>query len=356
MPKSCYRWRGGAVYSMTNAASNNEIIAFFRRPDGTLDRMKAYPTGGNGTGAEIVDPLASQGSLILSRYGNFLFAVNAGSNSISSFRVGANGTLTLADVEFSGGVRPNSLAIFNDVLYVSNVGDEVKNIPSNITGFKVQPDGRLDTILDSTRCLSTPDAQPASMDFSPHGHLLVVSELNNNRLSAFLVKRDGTLSGPIVNESNGQGPFGLVFLSTGVLLVSEAGANALSSYRAVDNGNLEVVSASVPNGQSATCWVVPSRYERFAYTSNTGSGTITTYRIEDFGRLELKQIAYSTLEELGAPIDSGVSRDGGFFYVLNGNQGTISVFLAKEDGRLVRRQVIEGKGLPTVGAQGLAVW
>ena len=90
------KMRAGMVYAMTNAAAGNEVIAFRRANDGTLTRMNAYPTGGKGTGTMKVspatpqngiDPLTSQGSLSFSRDGRFLFAVNAGSDSITSFRV-----------------------------------------------------------------------------------------------------------------------------------------------------------------------------------------------------------------------------------------------------------------------------
>jgi 6-phosphogluconolactonase (cycloisomerase 2 family) len=83
------RWRKCVVYSMTNAAVSNEVIAFRRGINGTLTRINAFATGGSGTGAQKVDPLSSQGSLILSRHGRvlFLFTVNAGSGSISSFQL-----------------------------------------------------------------------------------------------------------------------------------------------------------------------------------------------------------------------------------------------------------------------------
>ncbi|HBQ87385.1 MAG TPA: hypothetical protein DD811_13045, partial [Syntrophomonas sp.] len=99
----------GMVYAMTNSAAGNKVIAFRRGANGRLTRVKAYETGGRGTGKAQVDPLASQGSLILSRGGGFLFAVNAGSNSISSFRVANSGRLTLVNVVPSGGVKPNSI-------------------------------------------------------------------------------------------------------------------------------------------------------------------------------------------------------------------------------------------------------
>jgi len=349
------RRRFGAVYAMTNAADCNEVIAFRRNFDGTLSRHKAYPTGGSGTGAQVVDPLASQGSLILSHDGRFLFAVNAGSNSISSFRVKKCGGLKLVDVEPSGGVKPNSLAVFHNLLYVTNAGNSCNHVSSNVTGFHVGKDGHLKRIAGSTESLSAPNAQPACIVFSPRGHKLVVSELNTNLLSVFIVKRDGTLIGPIVNNSSGGGPFGSIFLTKGYLLVSEAGPNALSSYTANKDGTLNVISPSVLNGQLATCWVVASPHEHFAYTSNAGNGTITIYRVKRDGRLSVVESVLSTPDGTAAPIDSGVSKHGRNFYVLNGNEGTISVFRIRKNGRLILLEVFVNTGLPELGAQGLAV-
>lgn len=345
----------GMVYAMTNSAASNKVIAFRRRTNGNLIRIKAYETGGRGTGTREVDPLMSQGSLILSRDSRFLFAVNAGSNSISSFRVANNGRLTLADVDSSGGVKPNSLCQFGNLLYVTNVGNAAHNFASNVTGFRIEKDGRLSRIHGSTHLLSTEDAQPACVVFSPHGHKIVVSERNNNRLSVFRVNRDGTLRGPIVNKSNGAGPFGSVFLSRGVLLVAEAGANALSSYRKAANGKLSVISGSVLNRQMATCWVSASPREHFAYTSNTGSGTITIYRVREDGTLVVVRSIPSVGNRKVAPIDNGVGKHGSNLYVLNGDEGSISVFRIKINGDLVRLQVLKNTGLPKVGAQGLAV-
>ena len=347
--------RIGVVYAMTNAVDNNEVIAFRRGFDGTLSRHKAYETGGSGTGAQVVDPLSSQGSLILSRDGRFLFAVNAGSNSISSFRVKRCGGLKLVDVEPSGGIFPNSLAVSHKLLYVTNAGDAANNIASNVTGFYVKKDGNLKRIVESTKSLSAVNAQPACVVFSPHGHKLVVSELNTNLLSVFLVNFDGTLTGPTVNNSSGGGPFGSVFLRKGFLLVSEAGPNALSSYTANSDGTLNVISPSVLNGQLATCWVSASPHEHFAYTSDAGSGTISIYRIKRDGRLSYVKSVFSTPDGTAAPLDSGVSKHGRNFYVLNGNEGTISVFRVRRNGRLTLLEVFVDTGLPELGAQGLAV-
>jgi 6-phosphogluconolactonase (cycloisomerase 2 family) len=351
---------------MTNSIENNSVVAFRRDDSGILSLVAFYRTQGRGTGiSEVstvtpndgIDPLASQGSLVLSQSGQFLYAVNAGSNSISSFRVDYNGELSLIDVVPSGGLQPNSMDVYNHLLYVSNVGNLENDFKSNITGFMTNNEGHLNMIPDATRFLSTPNAQPARIIFSPDGRLLIVSELTTNHLSVFQVNRDGTVSEPMINNSSGLGPFGSYFLPSGLLLVAEAGTNALSSYRVRSNGALSPISGSIKNGQMATCWVVASRDGRFAYTSNTASGTISTYKISKNGILQLVSNMTSTEEGpfLGAPIDNGVSRDGRNFYALNGNQGSISVFKIAYDGQLIRVQVIETKRSTNYGMQGLAV-
>lgn len=347
--------RHGMVYAMTNAAVKNEVVAFRRGINGKLSFMKAFATGGKGTGEKKVDPLSSQGSLIISRLGRFIYAVNAGSNSITSFRIGDSGALIRMDVKPSGGIRPNSLAVHGNLLYVTNAGNAASNIASNVTGFRVQKDGALTRITGSTHSLSRSNAQPACIVFSPDGRQLVVSELDTNRLSVFRVRKDGSLTGPTINASSGGGPFGSVFLSPGYLLVSEAGPNALSSYTVSANGKLSTISGSVLNGQLATCWVAASKNEHFAYTDNAGSGTITIYRIRSNGTLAVIESVASTRSGKAAPIDNGVSKDGRNLYVLNGNTGSISVFRIRNNGQLLRLQVIRNPALPILGSQGLAV-
>ncbi|MGE5390329.1 MAG: lactonase family protein [Deltaproteobacteria bacterium] len=343
----------GTVYSMTNASPINEVIAFRRDTNGKLTFLRAFETGGSGTGQAMVDPLSSQGSVILSDNGSFLFAVNAGSNSISSFRVKQDGQLKLENVEPSGGIKPNSLTMHGNLLYVTNAGNMTGGAASNVTGFYIDKNGNLTMITGAMKPLSSSTAQPACVVFDPSGSQIVVSELNTNKLSVYQVHQDGSLSGPTVNKSNGPGPFGSVFLSNGVLLVTEAGDNALSSYTLDRDGKLAVVSGSILNAQSATCWVTV--YDSFAYTSNAGSNTLSPYRIKNKERLSLLRIKYSTIQSVAAPLDSAASEDGHNLYVLNGNQGSITVFRIGKDGQLARLQVFKNTGLPTLGAQGLAL-
>ncbi|WMJ87141.1 lactonase family protein [Anaerocolumna sp. MB42-C2] len=355
----------GMVYVMTNSAEGNQIAAFRRHPNGDLTFVDLYETHGMGTGTrEIssatpedgIDTLASQGSIALSSDKHYLFAVNAGSNNISSFRVDYNGELIFADIIPSGGLQPNSLDVYNNLLYVANAGSPENNFSSNITGFYVENNGTFNTIPVSTHSLSTPNAQPARVLFSPDGSQLIVSELTTSRLNIFEVNSNGTLSELYVNASNGAGPFGSYFTRSGLLLVAEAGENAVSSYRPTQSGELAVISGSAGNGQMATCWVVSTPNGAYAYTSNAGNGTISVYRINRNGTLSILTSLYSTLDAMAAPIDNGVSGDGQYFYVLNGNKGTISVFRIENNGNLSYRQSVGCDRLPQLGAQGLVIY
>lgn len=359
-------FRTSMVYMMTNMANMNEVITFSRGMDGMLTFSGQYPTYGRGTGSrevsaatanDGVDPLSSQGSLTLSRDHRFLFAVNAGSDSISSFMITGSGELVLVDVQPSGGTQPNGMDVFGDLLYVSNVGSITDGFASNITGFHIEGNGHLTRIKESSHSLSTISAQPSRVVFTPDGSKIVVSELTTNRLSVFKVNNDGTVTGPKMNDSNGMGPLGSCFLSSGILLVTEAISGTLSSYSVSDHGILNVISGSVPTGQKTTCWVATSKDEHFAYATNTLSGTIAIYHIDSGGVLKFIKNIASTPGGMptGMPIDVDVSKDGRYFYTLNGNQGTISVFYIKDDGNLAGLQVAAWARSPYFGSQGLAV-
>jgi hypothetical protein len=142
----------GAVFTLTNAATGNAVVAFDRADDGSLTPAGSYATGGLGSGSS----LGSQGALVLSDDRRWLFAVNAGSNDISVFAVGRRG-LQLSDRVPAGGELPISLTAHDDLLYVLNVGGV-----ANISGFHFD-DGRLRQIAGATRSLS--QANPGQRKF-----------------------------------------------------------------------------------------------------------------------------------------------------------------------------------------------
>jgi 6-phosphogluconolactonase len=360
---------GRTVYVMTNTASNNQILAFRRNTDGTLTHFGNYATTGNGLGSTEISPatpqdgidvLASQGAIRLTPDKRFLLAVNAGSSTVTSFRVDADGVLTRIDTKPSGGLQPNAIGVRNGLVYVSNVGAASNAYDSNITGFTLGSDGSLTALAASTRDLSTEDAQPSNLSFSGDGSWLAVSELTTNRIDLFPVNADGTLGTPTVNASVGAGPFGAVFLSGGELVVTEAQMpgvpGSVSSYSVSSTGVLTPISSSVPNGQGATCWTIISPDQSRLYTSNTATGTLSYYQLGADGTLTLRASVASALEgPTSGPVDGGISEDGAYLYVLDSGMGAITALRIASDGTLTKIQTVTGQGVPSLGAQGLIV-
>jgi len=323
-----------AVYTQTNASAGNEILVYRRAHGGDLQLVAKVPTRGLGTDGG----LGNQGSLLLRRDGRRLYAVNAGSNDISVFAARQNG-LALIERIASGGARPISLTLHDDVLYVLNAGDATLGTAANITGFYIGDDRRVRPIAGSTQLLSAANPGPAQIEFDPWDDTLVVTEKGTNKIDLFNVA-DGVAGPAIVRDSNGQTPFGFAFDRRGRLIVSEAfggaaGASALSSYEIDDASSpLELISGSVPTNQTAACWVVVTKDGRFAYTTNTASGTISAYRVSRAGQLTLLDANGITGTTGAGPIDLALSNDGRFLFSLNTGAGTISSFRVRSDGHL----------------------
>lgn len=339
----------GAAYILSNAPSGNEVLVWNRAADGTLTRAGSYPTGGTGTGGG----LGSQGAIILSENGRWLFAVDAGSNQVASFRVNRDG-LSLSGHTDSGGIMPTSLTVSGDLLYVLNAGGT-----GNITGFRIGTDGALSMIPGSTRALSGSATAPAQVSFSPDGDLLVVTERATNQIVTYTVGADGRTMDQKVFPSSGVTPFGFAFGKRGSLLVSEAngapGASAASSYNIGQDGDLRLVSGSVSTNQGAACWLVITRNGRYAYTSNAGSGSITGFRVGRSGELTLLDADGRTgvTGDGTGPTDLGLSHNSQFLYVRNGRSGTIGAFIVGSNGSL---QTMTGALDVPSGAAGLAAW
>ena len=338
----------GAVYTMSNSSSGNAILMFHRAANGTLTAAGSFPTGGVGSGGG----LGNQGALILSQNSRWLYAVNAGSNDISVFDVHAQG-LELTDRVSSGGIRPISLTVDRDLLYVLNAGGD-----GNITGFNIKRNGRLALLPSSTRPLSGPNTAPAQIAFDPDGEVLVVTEKATNFISTYVVAEDGLTNGPLVNASVNATPFGFAFDHRGRLLVSEAvggaaDAGTVSSYNVTANGLLEVISPAVPTTETAVCWVAVTKNGRFAYVTNTGSGSLSAYRIARDGSITLRD-ADGRTGDTGtgsAPLDIAFSNNNRYIYTLNNGTHSLGAFRVQANGGLVA--IPGANGLP-IGANGLA--
>jgi 6-phosphogluconolactonase (cycloisomerase 2 family) len=304
--------------------------------------------------------LGNQASLALTPHGRWLYVVNAGSNDISTFRVDGTALQLIGTPVASGGETPISLTVSGNLLFVLNAGGT-----GNITGFRLGNNGAPSPIPDSTRPLGSSAAGPAQIQFDPDGRALVVTEKATNTISTYAVRcgnrgnghgRSGVfVNGPNTFPSAGETPFGFAFDARGHLIVSEAaggaaGASTVSSYRVNPHGNLRLIAGPVATTQSAACWIVVSGDDRFAFTTNTGSGNLSSLSIRPGGRVSLAEAEAGVTGPNTAPQDAAFSRSGQFLYVRN-NDGTLGAFRYDGTGTLAH---IDDYGPLPAGANGMA--
>ncbi|EAP98350.1 hypothetical protein JNB_15338 [Janibacter sp. HTCC2649] len=330
---------GAAVYVLSNQVAGNAVIAYRRASNGTLTPSGSYATGGNGTGAG----LGSQNALVVDDTGQHVYAVNAGSDTISSFRVDRKGLHLISTVP-SGGDLPVSVSVRGDLLYALNAG-----AGNNVTAFRVLG-GRLTRIAGSTRPLSADGVGAAQVSISPDGDSAVVTEKATSLIDVFQLRGDGSAFATTTTPSSGSTPFGFAFTPAGSLAVSEAGPSAATTYD-VQAGELTAISASVGNNQAAACWVAVTDNGRYAYTGNGGgSQSISGYRLGRHDSLSRLDADGRTGTAAAGVSDIALSDGSGFLYARLGN-GTVGGYAVRGDGSLSALSTIGG--LPA-GAVGIA--
>jgi 6-phosphogluconolactonase len=343
----------GYVYTESNATSGNEILIYKQHSNGDLTLEGTVASGGTGVGIFEGMGLDGQGALALSRHNKLLFAVNAGSNSVSSFRVHQNGSLTLMDTENTGGDNPISVCVHRNLVYVVNVGS------SDIMGFTVDGSGDMTPIAGSNLPLSGANVMAAQIAFSPNGDYLYVTERATDLITSFTVDAAGNVQANGSTPATGVTPFGFCFARDSYMVVSNAtapggmavpNAGTATSYDGANQGNLDDQNGAVPNGQTASCWVADTEHGRFAYITNTGSNTISSYYVSPWGNI---YVIHPDIPSGDGPIDITVAGNNYYVYNLNGAANSITGYRRTLLGGLV--QLNTTPNVPDF-ATGLVAW
>ncbi len=322
----------GVVFVQNDALTGNAISVYDRNANGTLTAAGSYATGGLGgqLAGSVVDHLASQDSLVYDRSANSLFAVNAGSNTVSVFGVEGD-HLHLRQVVDSGGSFPSAIAVHGQLVYVLN-----SNGGGSIQGFRLE-DGVLRPLPNSDRSLglSLSTALPAFVQtpgdiaFSPNGRqLLITTKASTNAVDVFSINEDGQPAAqPVVNSEPGTVPFALAFQGSNQVDIGQAGNNSVASYRLQGNGTLTPI-VTLATGQKATCWLVADGSVLFA--GNAATATESSVIASPSGALSL---AATTPTDPGT-VDAAVSPDGQYLYVQTGLNGIVDEFAVNPNGSL----------------------
>ena len=346
----------GAVFAATNGVRHNEVVMYSRSETGKLTYVGNFSTGGRGQGG-INDPLQAQSSLLLSSDHKYLLAVNAGSSTISVFKVHSYG-LELLDTKSTEGGNPVSVTMHDDLVYVANVGGNL-----HTAGFHLKSWGELEFIPNSKQPLSSLDTEPGTIAFSPDGSKVIVTERQTSKVDVFSVASDGSLSNGAITAAQGVEPFGASFAPSGALLVAEAGSGAVSSYSINSDNSLAVITSKSPSSGAATCWVIPSGTYAFATSAITSS--VSAYKLSASGDLSALGI---TLVEPGNqkaifppvgvtsfPLDLAVTPDNQFLYVVYSALGKVIGYQISDGGKLTKITSVSPFAAQ-IGVEGLAVY
>ena len=295
----------------------------------------------------VVDHLASQGSLAYDRGHGLLYAVNAGSGTITVFGV-LGDRLTRRQVISSGGSFPVSVTTRGDLVYVLNARDG-----GSVQGY-LRAGGTLLRIPAWHRSLGLDPTlapefthTPGQIAFTPDGSKIVVTtKANGNDIDVFAVGRLGGLSAtPAVTADPGAVPFAVSFDAGGHLAVAEAGPNAVATFTVNGDGTLSLTGRTA-TGQAATCWI--TRAGGTLYASNAGSASLSGY--QDNGSGTLTALG-NTATDPGT-VDAAATADGRYLYVQTGANGIVDGFRVGTGGALTPIGTVTVPG--AIGGEGIA--
>jgi Lactonase, 7-bladed beta-propeller len=330
----------GALYTETNGAKKNALVVFKQYSDGSLKQVETIATGGKGgvqaqpeTGPCLPPPagtgkcpnLDTQGEVETGGHGKLVFAVNAGSNTVTSFRATPGGVVRVQVVK-SGGAFPLSLTTHGKWLYVLNANS------ATIAGFKFNAAGHMTPIVTRKLAQNVFPGLSRQIAFDNTGKWLVVSKFGNpfapggpspqNSIDTFKVGANGVAGQPITSNATVPLPFSINFDSGNRILLTEVGnpaaAGFVDSFKLLPNGHLAPIqSAPLSSGGDAPCWGVVTK-KGFWYVTNADAlgpngATVAIFK-DTNGHLTFKGTTPQIHETLKT--DEALSRDQKYLYVL----------------------------------------
>jgi 6-phosphogluconolactonase len=261
----------------------------------------------------------------VSNDGKWVLAVNPASNTISAFKITDAG-LKLTSTVPSRGIRPISIACYNNIVYVLH-----SNEFGQIAGFKLTDGGILTPIENTVKTLGTTATVPSQISF---------------KLDANGVEGD-LFSIP----ANANYPFGFALGKEGNIYVSESANASLSVYRISLTG-ITNVAGPLPTNQANGCWLAATPNGKYIYIANANSNSVTGFNINTLSSFSLMQSNGLTAVTGIKPVDIAVSDDSMFAYVLNYEDKSIRTFYITQTGGLEK---IEDRYVIPAGSTGIAV-
>lgn len=324
-----------AVYIESNIGQlplKNSVYAFKNDGTGKMSAIKGSPFTTGGTGVFNQNSVFSPGfqadqQIVVNSAGTLLFAVNGNSNTITSFGINSDGSLTNLESAPSGGQDPVSIGLDElspagpQITVVNQADDPAQTGGTpNVTSFTVDlTTGILTPVANST--IDYPLASlPAQALVSPSGKFnFVVQFMGGGLLSSYNVGAGGLLT-----LNNTMLPVrGPVFLGATAhpkqraVYVGMPAVNQMGVYTYSTAGDLALGKVIVNQG-SLICWLTTDPGGNHLYTIETGTRTITVYNISGgVNYLKPLQVQHITLKgTTDEPTETHLDPTGQFLYVL----------------------------------------
>ncbi|GAB2553522.1 lactonase family protein [Spirosoma areae] len=290
--------RADILYVQTNnfQANQNAVLAYRNNGSGNLEPLAGSPflTNGSGVGnpEQLLGPLDSDYEVRVSSDGQYLLAVNSGSNTIAVFSIKATGALEhVAGSPFpSNGQTPVGIDVSGNFVFVLNKSqDPLHPTPQlpNYATFTIDAAGKL-TPVAGAKVETTAGTSPSNVLVSRDGKFMFGTDF----LGFMLMPPVGTLRSFTINGTGGltavagtpyvvpgmdgaalglwQHPSGSV-LYVGNPLQGKVGVYAINAT----TGALSL-QTSVPAGKAA-CWIRTNKAGDHMYVLNSGDNTVQVY-------------------------------------------------------------------------------
>ncbi|OBT75017.1 hypothetical protein VF21_06325 [Pseudogymnoascus sp. 05NY08] len=331
-----------AIYFLTNNAQN-AVVALPVGCDGTLSHGSVTGTGGKGSNSidkntnlpAGPDALSSQSALTVS--GQYLFAVNAGSNSLTMFSISAKDPTKLTALGHSAslpGDFPVTVAASakNNLVCVGTTGAKSG---VSCTSFSSHGLGKMDALRPFGLGQTTPPVGPfntvSQVFFSSDESVLFTTVKGNppanntGFISAFPVNSKSPCGGAISTLSTTEtrsSPAGTAVLfgsatipGSTSLFVTDASFGA--AVLAVDSSDKATLTGKgVIADQAATCWV--------AISDVTGNAYVTDIAVNHIVEMSTKDASIISSTDLSANGGTGLTdlaSGGNFIYALSAGDG-----------------------------------
>ena len=332
------------VYVESNigqTANENSVYAFVNNK-GALTQLKGSPYLTLGTGVFSSNPVFAPGfqadqEIVANAAGTLLFAVNGHSDTITTFNINSDGSLTLANTSASNGADPVSLGLdetppAGTVMAVINQDADPGQTGGtpNSTSFFVTPAGDLTPVANST--INYPASSlPAQALVSPSGRFVfVVQFMGGGALTSYDIGAGGKL---VLNNSLTPSK-GTVFLGAAAnakqraIYVGLPDINMVGTYTYSSAGVIAFAHLTTNPGLQV-CWMTGNKIGTRLYTTETNSNSVTVYDISGANFTKPKELQHLPLQAGGLATNVKIDPTGSFLYVLGLNDppGGVGNFL-----------------------------